>query len=288
MSHVWYGFENTIQHILKRQNQSFIVLLPHEQSRAAKMDKFPNRLFDKKTNNDMCIAISEVYRIIKKQPNIVRDSLVYKDTVRKIALLRYSAAFKIRSGYTRETQGWNINEGYKYFRAVTSVATMVSTFFNSNEEHMKYSLLVDCTTYVHSCMLFIRRIEGVPANQPSYVFHAFDPNTTCISECFSRVAKQIGAVDTIKVWSTKKGNTDAVCFGLNWRFIYSIMVEGHDPMENEKIVGLFKVSSNRASPYPNGKKVVSSVGYIKGSGRGSHYKPTKFIFSPTKSKPAST
>lgn len=279
-----------MRHIFKRQiitscyYHIICQVLSHQNISVTKMDKFPNKLFDRNTNNDMCIAISEVYRIIKKQPNIIRDELVYKDPVRKVALLRYSAAFNVRCGYKRKTQGWNFDVGYKYFRAITSVGNMVAAFFNSNPEHMQYSLLVDCTTYVHSCMLFIRRIQGVPANQSSYVFHAFDPNNTCVSECFSRVARQIAAVDQINVWSSKKGNLDGVCFGLTWRFIYSIMVEGHDPLANEKIANLFTVSSNRAVPYENGNKVVSSVGYIKGSGRGKSYKPTKFIFCPSKLK----
>lgn len=139
----------------------------------------------------MCVAVSAVYEIIKRQPNVVRDETVYKDTVRKVALLRYSAAFKLQCGYTRETQGWSFQDGYKYFKAQLSIKNMVSKFFNSNKEHMDYSLIVDCTTYIHSCMLFIRRRKVQFSNQSSYDFYAFDPNSSCISECFSKVAKII-------------------------------------------------------------------------------------------------
>lgn len=235
----------------------------------------------------MCVAISAVYKILERQPHIVRDpgGLVYKDTARKLALLRYSAAFKPKCGYTRETQGWSFNDGgdgYKYFRARGSIARMVSAFFNSDPAHMEYALIVDCTTYIHSCCLFIRRkpvpggVCGKKNRKSSYIFNAFDPNTTCISECFSQVAREIGAVDTIEVWSAKKGNADGLCFGINWRFIYSIMCEGHNPLANEKIVGVFKLSTNRSKPHPNGNKLLSSIGYVKHRGN----KPTTFYFRP--------
>lgn len=226
----------------------------------------------------MCIAISRVYNIIEELPNIVKDGLVYKDTHRKVALLRYSAAFRPKSGYTRAKQGWSFDEGYKYFVAINTVAKMVPAFFNAKPENMKYSLIVDCTTYIHSCCLLIRRRPDARATESVYIFHAFDPNTSCISECFSKVAKQIGAVTEIKVWSTKKGNPNGLCFGLNWRFIYSVMCEGHDPLLNEKIVGLYKFSSNRASPYPNENGLISSIGFMKK--RGKKQRGFRFYFQP--------
>lgn len=228
----------------------------------------------------MWVAISAVNRIIEGQPNIVREDHVYKDTVRKIALLRYSAAFRPKCGYTRETQGWGMTN-HKYFMAISSVSQMVGQFFNSDPDHMEYALLVDCTTLVHSCSLFIRRRNVVHKNQPSYIFNAFDPNTTCISECFSAVAKKIGSVKEIKVWSSKQGNSDGVCFGLNWRFIFSIMCEGHDPFANEKVVGLYKCKSNRAKPYPHqNSSLISSIGYVKRGGRGRKARTT-FHFKPS-------
>lgn len=224
----------------------------------------------------MCVAISRVYAIIESQPNIVCEENVYKDTERKVALLRYSAAFNVNSGYTREKQGWDMPDGYKYFLARKSIAVLVSQFFNAAAENMEYSLLVDCTTYIHSCMLFIRRKQVTYRNQPSYIFNAFDPNTTCISECFSKVAKEIAAVSEINVWAAKHGNADGLCFGLNWRFIYSIMCEGHNPLENEKIVGRYNPVHNTAT-YGIDKNSISSIGYFKRKRGAVH-----FYFRPKK------
>lgn len=185
-------------------------------------------------------------------PAIVADKHWIRNTERKVGILRYAARYKTNSKIKQKTRAANdvsvelqqdlSLETRRYYTTNSIIVGFVRDFFRENSD---YTLLVDITTFEHSCVLHMTRRFEVGDRVPVYTFHAFDPNWTCNSHCFVNLAKEIAkSVKSINVWCSRTPNRNGLCFSLSWRFVHAVMYEGYDPIKYERVAGIYNVTRN--------------------------------------------
>lgn len=171
----------------------------------------------------------------------------------RYALLTNASFYKENSNMKTTTR--MINESAttrpRYFLAQNYIRSAVHGFF-AKDVHGGYSLIVDTVSRTHQACLVIEKHKP---RQP-YRFFAFDPNHNALPTSYSDLALKI--LDTnrfINQWTPKRDNKGGLCYAVTWRFIYLVIAEGYDPINQEHIHSVYDLVKQKSEikPHVNGK-----------------------------------
>lgn len=145
----------------------------------------------------------------------------------------------------------------RYYLAQHTITNAIRGFF-AQQQHTGYNLIIDTVSRDHQTCLVIENHK--PGSK--YRFFALDPNHQGKPSGYSKLAIKIAkAKHFVHQWTSISDNEHGLSYPLTWRFIYLIMAEGYDPINQEHDHAVYNLIRDKQELRPTVSGKSSALDY---------------------------